>query len=294
MVREITFQTDLLEELLYKEHPLASLQYLIRMKESEIIKYSQQIVLYKSPQDYLIANGFFVEYEHFPYFITVNHAIEPQIHYEGDVHLILHANGKELNTRTIKLDKWQFIDLYAFPKTDNKVDKFSLPYFDIREDFAFCQVQKTIQDPAISTLPYHIQDAAPATCHNKHLDFIRLPEQLAKPTKDKYYHIAGKILQQRARDILWKYNTYFYTNMKYIGDFEGLYQFQSYQSATLEDWKGLSGSPVFDDELKLVGVAVRYNEEDNILLVFPAEDIAWYLRNDIVFPQLRIITPLCD
>ena len=251
------------------------------MSQEDIIKYSQQIVLYKSQQDYLVANGFFVVYEIYPYFVTVNHAIEPERHYEGDTHLVLHANGKELNTRTFKLTKWQFIDLYSFPKNDRKENIFSFPYLDKREDFAFCQAQKEELQSTISELPYRIMDADPASCHHKHFDFIQMPTQITKPIIDGHYHIAGKILTESTGP-MWEYKSYFYTNMKYIGSFEGLYQFQSSQSATLDDWKGLSGSPVFDDDLKLVGMAVRYNDYDNILLVFPADDIAWYLRNDCI------------
>ena len=251
------------------------------MEQRDIIKYSHQIVLRKSSKDFLIANGFFVKYETYPYFVTVNHAVEPNLCDEGEAHLVLHANGMELNTRTIKLNKWQFVNLYSFPQTGTNVNTFSFPRFEKREDFAFCQAQITELQHAVSELPYRIQGAASASCHNTHIEFINLPEQLTKPCKDKKFHIAGKILLQ-STSLIWEYKSYFYTNMKYVGDFEGLYQFQSFQSATMDDWKGLSGSPVFDDELKLVGMAMRYNEADNILLVYPAEDIAWQLRNDCI------------
>ena len=45
------------------------------MEKEDILKYSQQVISYLSDTEYNVANGFFVSYCGYYYFITANHSI---------------------------------------------------------------------------------------------------------------------------------------------------------------------------------------------------------------------------
>lgn len=71
--------------------------------------------------------------------------------------------------------------------------------------------------------------------------------------------------------------TYFYEDMTFIGDWEGLWEFHINQQSTIDDWAGLSGSPVFNEDENIIGMALRYREEDNALRVLPANELTKHL-----------------
>lgn len=254
------------------------------MNKEDIIKYSQQIVLYKSPKEYLIANGFFVRYDSYFYFITVNHAIEPNFYYEGDAHLILHIKGEGLTTKTIRIANWHFIDLYKLPDDG---EKYFFPRFERREDFAFCSIIKENMKENINTLPYLLSKAAPTSCHHKKFACIQLPKQLTVPDSKKKYHVAGMILKQ-PNEVRWTYIEDYYDMIYYNTVCDNIYEFKIQQPTTEERMKGLSGSPVFDEDLNFVGMSIRYDTETNKLTVLSAVDIAYYLKNDGISMQEEI------
>ena len=49
---------------------------------------------------------------------------------------------------------------------------------------------------------------------------------------------------------------------------------------SIENIKGLSGSPVFDCNKNCIGMAIRYREYNNTIVVLPIEEIVYYLKND--------------
>ena len=244
----------------------------------DIIKYSQQIIAYTSKTEYNIANGFFVRYNGYPYFLTANHAVAPDLMQLDKICFILHANATGLATRAIKVEKWQYIDLYKVP---DDAGKFVFPCFDERIDFAFCSVNRENFKKSVVCLNHRLKDADDASCHNKSFECINLPQPNIQPSVDREYYVAGKILNPIGA-VMWEYKPYFYSNMKYIGQCDGdkLYEFKVFQIATNAELEGLSGSPVFDKDKNLIGMAVRYRDYDNVLRVLPAEDIVSYLKND--------------
>jgi len=245
------------------------------MQIDDIIKYSQQLIAHFPDGKQLGFNGFFVRCREYFYFVTVNHGVAPDLRQADNIYLILHANSMGLNTRALHIKNWQFVDFYEFPCNNG----YTLPRLmdTDRLDLAFYGVQKETLENSIEKLPFFLDDADSAICHKKKFDYITLTQNSISPTRDKKYYVAGKIYREitmvRAR-----YDVLYFSDMEYIGDFEGLYEFRI--QLFPDNCNGLSGSPVFDEDKNFVGMAVRYRENDNVLRVFPANDIAYYLYND--------------
>ncbi len=248
------------------------------MEENDILKYSQQIIAYLTETDYNIANGFFVRYNGYPYFITVNHATAPDLKQLDTICLVLHINATGLATRAIKIDRWQYIDLYKF---HDNVEKFALPYFDERIDLAFCSANKEDFEKSVVELDHRLVYADSSSCHHKSFAYIQLPSLNMQPTTEGEYYMAGKILFKKGT-VMWEYKSYFYSGMKYLGQEERdhLYEFQIPQPANIEDFEGLSGTPILDADMNFIGIAIKYRDYDNVLRVLPAEDIVDFLKND--------------
>jgi len=248
------------------------------MQIEDILKYSHQLIAYFHNDEPLKFNGFFVEYHNNYYFVTVNHGVAPDLKETDKICFILHANSIGIATRIIPIKNWQFIDFY---EQNEKQEKYSIPRCkrEEREDFAFFGVNIEEMGKSVEMLPFRLQDADDASCHNKTVYPITLPEDIALPTKDKKYFVVGKLLHN-INPACKKYDILSFEGMEYIGDFEGIHEFKIKQITDYKHCSGLSGSPVFDEDMNFVGMAIRYREEDNVLRVYPASDIKYYLHND--------------
>ncbi len=240
--------------------------------KDELLKYSQQIIAYDSASEYYIANGFFVLYKDSYYFITAEHAIFYEYELLSNVYFVLHENGNNLNTYVKKFDKWQVVKLYLMP---DDVSGFTFPIQIGSEDFAFCRIEKNEET---IELPFFLSGEKFASCSNKSFEYILIKDNLTYPSSEKKYYFGGKKLEKTTSECR-IYKTYFYSDMSYIGNQGDLYVFKIKDSPALDDMKGLSGSPVFDEDKEFVGIAVRYCAEYNTLLVYPAENMLYYLEN---------------
>jgi len=250
------------------------------MEKEDILKYSQQVISYLSDTEYNVANGFFVSYCGYYYFITANHAITYDEIGESkpfeEVYLILHINGQELTTKAIKLSNWQTIDLYKVIQTESIFPRMKL---DEIEDIAFCSIYPSGLRNNIVELPFRLKEAQPNSCVKKQIYSIPLSNDIATPNIENNYYLAGKILNG-SNSYIQEYVEYFYKNIKFIGMAGKFYVFQMPTNISNENIKGLSGSPVFDSNKKCIGMAIRYCEYNNTVVVLPIEEIVYYLKND--------------
>lgn len=251
------------------------------MDKNNVIKYSYQIIAYKSNGEHNVANGFFARVREFLYFITANHAVTLDNCEEivrsipiENINLILGVDGDNFETKAIQLDLWEFFDSYEF---DNKF-RFSLPTLYKREDLAVCGINLKEAKSKLVMLPFIIKNSLPSTCHNKKLSVINLPLNIGQPDEIKKYYLGGKVLKEISI-ILAEYEEHFYVKIKYLYECNGYYYFKIFDDVSNID--GLSGSPLFDEEIKLVGMVIRYNYNEKILIVLPATRIYDYIEDDL-------------
>lgn len=249
------------------------------MKKEDVLKYSQQIISFISDEEYNVANGFFVIYNEFRYFITANHAITYDEIGESkpfeEVYLILHINGQELTTKAIKLSNWQTIDLYKFIQTECIFPRMEL---DEIEDVVFCSIYPSILKGSIKELPFRLKDAQPNSCNKKEIYSIPLSDDIITPNAENNYYLAGKILQESTFCIR-EYVEYFYEDIKFIDKEGKFYTFKMPTHISMENIRGLSGAPIFDGQKNCIGMAIKYRPDDDTLIVLPIEEIIFYLKN---------------
>ena len=251
------------------------------MDKYDIIKYSNQIIAYKSNKEYNVANGFFLRVRTYLYFITANHAVTQDNCLDivssipiDSIYFILGVDGDDFETKTIQLDRWEFFDSYEF---DNKF-RFSLPSLYKREDLAICGIDIEEVKSKLIMLPFKIINSLPNTCHNKKISVIDLPLNIGYPNKNKNYYLGGKVLK-KISTILAENEEHFYESIRYLNESDGYYYFHI--SDDISNIDGLSGSPLFDEEIKLVGMVIRYNYNDKNLVVLPSSRIYDYIEDDL-------------
>ena len=246
------------------------------MTNDDIIKYSQQLIAEFSNRTALYFNGFFLKYKDYIYFITVSHGVTPDMEQSKGVFLVLNANDIGISTRVVQIRQWHFIDLYEI---NANLHKFEFPTLSERVDFAFCEVDKGKFEKEIEQLPFMLNNAESPSCHHISFNLVKLPERVSLPAQSHKYYVAGKKLRYINEARRECYVLYYY-DMEYIGDYEGIHEFKIMQQTDGYTCEGLSGSPVFDENECLVGMALRYRAEDNVLRVFSVDDIIYYLKND--------------
>lgn len=242
------------------------------MEIDDILKYSQQFIAFFKDDRPKLFNGFFLQSKWYTYLITVNHGMAIDFNQADKIYFVLHANSEGLSTRAVEIKTWHFIDLFKFPEEG----VFEFPFPDERVDFAYCIVDKKDFEGSLKILPFIIQGADPSSCRRRTIHPILFPEKDIVPSECKKYYLAGKIMAF-VNDANVVCRTYFYGDMNYMREWDGLYEFHINQPSSIDDWAGLSGSPVFDEDENFMGMALRYREEDNVLRVLPACEIADYL-----------------
>lgn len=60
-------------------------------------------------------------------------------------------------------------------------------------------------------------------------------------------------------------------------DSNGNYKLKYANHVVYDDWAGLSGAPVFNDKVQLIGMVIEVNVTDDTILVFPMEKIMKYM-----------------
>ena len=61
--------------------------------------------------------------------------------------------------------------------------------------------------------------------------------------------------------------------LKYAGKEDELFLFKTSKVGNLNEWEALSGSAMFDENGNVVGMTIRYDEENGIVRVMPMKII---------------------
>jgi len=203
------------------------------MQKEDILKYSQQFIAYFKHNEPRLFNGFLMRNKWYIYLITVNHGLAIDFDQAEKIYLILHANSEGLSTRAFEIETWHFVNLLKFPDESG----LAFPYVDERVDFAYCIVDNKVFEASIEILPFILQDAESSFCHQRTIYPIAFPPEAIVPSKCKKYYLAGKIMNF-VNDAYVECKTYFYEDMTFIGDWEGLWEFHINQQSTIDDWAG--------------------------------------------------------
>lgn len=98
-------------------------------------------------------------------------------------------------------------------------------------------------------------------------------DTISKPLESESFIVAGKC-HNKVTGVKMEYENAWHEDIKYEGtNGDGNYIFKNAEPVNHDDWKGLSGSPVFDSHLHLVGMLLRDAEVNDTLIVMPMKRV---------------------
>lgn len=259
-------------------------------------------------------SAFILVYKKHHWLITADHVIHPDKHgmdkqknkgqdNEYRYALINNKNvPNELQTVCTSLFGFYFYDKYLdlhsqFTAEELKELGATEDDFFERVDVAFCDVSSGFPYECL-THELRDNDGNLIVKHGLHKLMI-IEESITQPRESLSYRVYGVVKNDIDDGIRFNRCNATYSGLKYIGGEDGLYMFQMpNKTAKLDEWAAISGSAMFDEEGKVVGVVVRVCEETGIVRVVPMRlilrliDYALKHENDIYEVNRDIISQL--
>ncbi|MCK6648202.1 MAG: hypothetical protein L6Q66_00975 [Bacteroidia bacterium] len=255
-----------------------------------LVKTTYQITISKEPtftsQPIAWGAGFFVHYKENVFFITADHNI--------------HIEDHKLNERT-GVDN--YLGVLNNISDRNTISSLITPiggfYYMQRFDVSKEDLNPQLIDVAISMVTNKIFEAAFLTDEDikdvdgssmvspneQKLEFLE--EHIIEPSVDDAYFIYGKIKPHFKGLILHRSQT-FINDLKYVGKYGDYILLNTKETITdYEDWAGLSGSPVINQEGKCIGVLCSVNEGTRSVFVKPFNKIRIFLDTIILQEKLN-------
>lgn len=228
-------------------------------------------------------SGFFLSHRNKIFFVTADHNIHMRDHEEGirtgkenPVFIVNNeTNMSDLSTGLTPLGGFYYYDGYNFgalwdPNTrPEDIDPELLQIPDDMPDFAFCEHSGIVQMPILTDeLKCGNEIIVPA----KQAKLIINSQCVAEASKDRFYVVTGTVLNEIKGLYNYRRNAIFVdiTFRERDGD-DLLFDYPG--SLKHEEWKAISGAPLFDNHFHLVGMVVRVIEEDNAIRVIPIQRI---------------------
>lgn len=255
-----------------------------------LVKTTYQVVISKenSFQSNPIAfgAGFFINYKGNLFFITADH----NIHIED--HKINERTGSDnflaiLNNIS---DKSTFSTLMTPIGGFYYMQSFDISKRDLNPqliDVAISLVNRSIFQAPFRTDEDIMDENSNLLVRANEEKFEFLDEHIIEPSTEDSYYVFGKIKPHFKGLFLHRSNT-FKNNLKFINRY-GNYLLLNTSEEILdyEDWAGLSGSPVLNQEGKCIGVLCSVNEGTKSVFVKPFSIILPFLDTIILQEQLN-------
>jgi hypothetical protein len=254
-----------------------------------IVKTTYQITISKEPtftsKPIAWGAGFFVHYKSNIFFITADHNIHIEDHklnertgidnYVGVLNNISDRNA--LSSVITPIGGFYYMERFDISKEDLEPQLI---------DVAISMVtNKTFEAPFLTDENIKDTDGSLVSPNEQKLEFLE--EHIVDPTKTDNYFIYGKIKPHFKGLMLHRSQT-FKNNLKYEGAYEDYILLSTRELISdYEDWAGLSGSPVLNQDGKCVGVLCSVTEGTTSVFVKPFSKIKILL--DTIILQEHII-----
>lgn len=231
--------------------------------------------------------GFVVRYKDCNFFITADHVIHGQ-HFEADER---NAEDNVVGVLLCKNDMECYASLvvplggiYDFTKYQLPKSKDDLVFPEL-VDVAFCKVDEKLE--ACVTIELRIEDEiiVPA---GEPKGFITTELFLEYPSKDELYVVAGTILKVHQNGIRFSPLNAVYCGLEYVETIDNLFHLKYPQIIDYQQWAGLSGSPVFNNEGKLLGMLLRVEDGGHAVWVKPISEIVKLLNYSLSMEGLNL------
>lgn len=231
--------------------------------------------------------GFVVRYKDYNFFITADHVIHGE-HFEADerdakdnvVGVLLCKNDMECYASlTVPLGGIYDFTKYQLPKSKDDL------VFPELVDVAFCKVDEKLN--ACVTTELSIDDEIIVSA-GEPKGYIPTEMFLEHPSKDKLYVVAGIILRVHQNGIRFSPLNAVYCGLEYVETIDNLFHLEYPQIIDYQQWAGLSGSPVFNNEGKLLGMLLRVEDGGHAVWVKPISEIVKLLDCSLSIEKLNL------
>ena len=237
-----------------------------------LIKTNYQIVIHKEKtfDNFPIAfgSGFFINYKENLFFLTADHNMHYNDHQKNErlgidnyVGILNNISDMEnLSTIISPIGGFYFMESYDLSKTD-----FDFQLFDVAISLLDGSKFKA---PFLTDENFKDEDGNQIVSP-KQLKVVFLNEHFAEPNVNDRYYIYGKIKPKLKGLFLHRQGT-FKTNLRFVCKF-GAYSLLNTEEiiTDINDWAGLSGSPVINQDGKFIGVLCSVNENTKSVFVKP-------------------------
>lgn len=214
-------------------------------------------------------------------FVTADHVVHYKDYEEGnrtsqDYHyaLVNNQNGKDLSTAMTTIYGFNSIESYDFNQYLSGKENIDVALIPDLKDFSFSRIGDSFPIP-FYTHELNI-DKTIIVPQGKEKLYLK-SDSFTQPSKDRKYIILG-VVKNKLDGIKWQRCNIIYCNLSYIEEKDGMYRFRNPTPIKSEDWKGLSGSPFFDENGKLIGMLVRAADIDNSVWVIPILTIMGFIN----------------
>lgn len=241
-----------------------------------LVKTNYQLVIHKEkdfknlPVAY--GSGFFLNYQDNLFFLTADHNIHYNDHqenerlgadnYVGILNNISHQ--EELSTVITPVGGFYFMEKFDISEPDLGYELF---------DVAISMVDRRKFEAPFLTDEKLVEETGEIIVSPKEPKYEFLEEHIAEPNEEHSYYVYGKIKPEIKGIILHRVGT-FKSNLKFIRKAGQYLLLQTEDIITdHDDWAGLSGSPVLNQEGKCIGVLCSVIVNTTSIFVKPFEKI---------------------
>ncbi len=228
-------------------------------------------------------SGFFLQYKDFLFFVTADHVYHAQDFDEGirlgkDTFVWVFNNK---NSRTeLATMLTPIVGLYSFDQYDIN-DELSLTIPDMK-DISFAIIQDHFKQPFLT---HELRDDNSNIIVPAGKEKVIINSECATELKPKdYCLVEGCVLWDIRNGInLCRCNAIHQNLLFDKIDNEGYYILKSSEPIEYNKWAGLSGSPVFTDQFRFIGMLIEVNENDDTVRVVPVKKITSLMDQAIIY-----------
>ena len=253
---------------------MSTIEYLWRV--------SQQLIVAKDNEMKQICgfgSGFFILHHNNLFFITADHVLHGDDHdfglrisEEDKLFIVNNIKGEGISSAYTPVGDFYFFDKYNFADLiEKKDDDLEVLTISELQDYTFC-LRKNKFD-----CPFYTHELADfdgnVIVPNKLEKLIINSEEITEPNNADYYIVAGCVRCKVVDGVRIDRSNAIHQDMRYKQMKDNRIILQSSERMKYDDWAGLSGSPILNQDGLLLGVAVAIYEETNELAVVPIKEI---------------------
>lgn len=224
-------------------------------------------------------SAFFLEYNNHTFFVTAAHLLysdeNPQELISDYLHVITDYS-KHFIDGSIVGKYFRISNIYLVGKVDYEMlkmlkdsDDVEIKDFTSYDDIAisYIEPQRRKEIDAIRTTELKINDIVECPANISKIPVEQSFISNAIKVGEKCF-VHGQILSEPKGQVMTSSIEHHYPLIYNKKDIYGDYIF-SYHQVNESDWSGLSGSPVFTDKYKLIGILLRADSKGNTVIVAP-------------------------